>query len=210
MPTKIHKSVFKYFSLLEGSQHIASENALKGIESLIRKNNIKSVFEFGIGIGTIPFLIKKINSEIEYTGIENNDFCISAFNTNLENWVHKPLFKHLRSTEELVSTQNFDLIIIDSQFEDSAFLQKIVHSNSILFIEGHRELQGEMIARTFHKPLISRIISTRKNYTWSPFDSKSYMGGYSLYRLNNSSLANQYHWMIEKIETAFKYRIRKF
>jgi hypothetical protein len=54
----VYKEIYKKFSLLEGSEHIATEFALKGIERIIKDNKVWSVLEIGIGIGTIPYLVK--------------------------------------------------------------------------------------------------------------------------------------------------------
>lgn len=204
----LYYDVFKKFSALEGSQHIASLNALKGIEKLVKNNNIKSVFEFGIGIGTIPYLIKSIDPNILYVGTENNDFCIDSFNKNLGE-LKNTKFYHLKTETDLNFNKKFDLIIVDGSFSDDGFLKRVTHKNSVIFVEGDRKKQREIIKMHFPHALVSQVISNSKNPEWSPFDKNTYIGGYTVYRLNNKSLKNIISFLKEKFATAFRYRIRK-
>ncbi|PSL03951.1 hypothetical protein [Cecembia rubra] len=201
----VYNKIFKKFSFLEGSQHIASENALKGIEKLIKKNKIKSVFEFGIGIGTIPYLVKTIDRNISYVGTEDNDFCIKAFNENL-GLLKDENFHHLLNFKDI--GQKFDLVIVDGTFKDERFLKSIVHSNSIIFIEGDRKDQRTLLNKIFPEALVSHVISLKRNYTWSPF-KEGYQGGYTIYRLNNKKSSNIIYYFREKVSTSLKYRLRR-
>ena len=203
----MYKSVFKKFSYLEGSQHIASENALREIEKLANKKHIKTVFEFGIGIGTIPYLLFNLDQEINYIGTESNDFCIKALNKNLKNIKTNKSFLHLNN-HSMYDGEEVDLIIIDGNFNDESFLKKICHKNTIILIEGKRSKQVEFILKIFPKALASHKISNKKNMIYSPFYKKyqnPYIGGFSLIRINNSP-KNIVKTYIEKIVTSIKYK----
>jgi hypothetical protein len=204
---KYYKNVFRHFARLEGSQHIASEYALRGIEKIIRDNQVKSVFEFGIGIGTIPFLVKKINKDILYVGTETNEFCINAFQNNLNALIDNK-FIHLLSEQDTPDIK-FDLIIVDGKFSNVSFINKIAHKDSVFFIEGDREEQRKLLLEIFPDALVSRCISIKKNQSWSPFIGH-YQGGYTIYRLNSSSFKNIISFIREKLVSAVKYRIRRF
>ena len=116
--------MYKFFSQKDGSQHIASTYALKGLEKIVKKNNVNFVFEFGIGIGTIPYLLGSIKNELIYFGTENNGYCIEQLKLNLKDLETTFSYNHLHSFEEYTGNRKFDLIIFDGAFNDSAFLRK--------------------------------------------------------------------------------------
>lgn len=208
---KQYNSVFTIFSQKEGCQHIATRFALKGIEEIIISKNVKSVFEFGIGIGTIPYLIGKLNRDVLYFGTENNDFCLNAIQENLPLQELSIDFNLLNSYEQFNQDVKFDLIIIDGKFDNTAFIKKIVHQNTIIFIEGDRIDQQKFIQSVFPNSLKSRRVSLEKNKIGSPFydeNKVSYEGGYTIFRLNSNYL-NKFQWFKDKIQTYLNYKLRK-
>lgn len=205
----IYKQVFKYFAHLEGSQHIASEYALRGLEKIIKSNGVKSVFEFGIGIGTIPYLVKKLDNDTLYVGTEGNEFCIQQFNKNLGPLTTSKFVHLLHESDYQEYDQKFDLVIIDGDFHNIELLKKIVHSNSILFVEGYRMKQNRILMQNFPDALISHCLTNSENQSWSPFYGREdYQGGYHVYRLNRRRLINKLHYVMERAMTAFRVRIR--
>ncbi len=207
----VYREVFKLFSKKEGSQHIASAFALKGLESIIKKNEINYVFEFGIGIGTIPYLLGTVKKGLIYFGTENNDYCIEQLKSNLKELESDFSFNHLTSYEEMKTDQKFDLIIFDGAFKDSNFLKKIAHQKSIIFVEGDRSDQIKFITAVFPKALVSQSICNLKNsdFAFAPNkEQKRYVGGYTLIRLDNN-FENKLKWFSEKLRTYFLYKIRK-
>jgi 16S rRNA G1207 methylase RsmC len=205
------KKTFLLFSVKEGNQHIAKEFALKGIEKIAKNKNVKYVFEFGIGIGTIPYLLSNLNKEIIYYGTEANEFCIKQFKKNLEFISAKFKFNPIKFISDYSENFDFDFIIIDGSFNDVDFLKRIVNPNTIILVEGDREPQRKFIKEIFPKALESRVISLKRNEKHSPFYSSSksnFEGGYSLFRLN-SSFGSKYNWFFEKVSTFLKYKIRK-
>ena len=200
--------VFKIFSRKNGSQHIATEYALRGIEELIQKNKIKVVFEFGIGIGTIPYLCAVLDKNINYYGTESNDFCINELNKNLENVKNNLKFTHLNNFEDFDENIKFDLIIIDGEVNNSEFIKSITHKDSIIFIEGDRKSQCDFIKNIFPDSLQVRKITSKRHKSYSPFGSENFGGGYTIFRLNNS-LKNKILTLFDKIETSFKYKITR-
>jgi len=153
-----YSSVFKKFAKLDGSQHIASEHALKGVENIVERFSVKSVFELGTGIGTIPYLVKSINKEIKYVGIEENEFCVKALYRNLEEFINNN-FEIFNSTIAFNNNLKFDLIIIDGKSSSLNFIQNIVHKSSIVFIEGDRSGQVQELKMMFPNSLIFRVIT---------------------------------------------------
>lgn len=208
---KYFDTVFKIFCQKEGCQHIATRFALKGIEEIIISKNVKSVFEFGIGIGTIPFLIGKLNRDILYFGTENNEFCLNAIKENLPLNELSIDFNLINSYDEFNKEFKFDLIIIDGKFDDVDFIKRIVHSNTIIFIEGDRVDQQNFIQSVFPYSLKNRIISIEKNKEGSPFyeeNKNSYEGGYTIFRLN-SNIFNKIAWFRDKLKTFLNYKLRR-
>ena len=88
MYKEISKSVYKKFSNIEGNHGIASEYAIETILKLIKKYNVKSILELGLGIGYISDAILKYSKEknlnINYIGTEANTYCLSVLNDNVE------------------------------------------------------------------------------------------------------------------------------
>ena len=208
----MYKKVFLEFAQKEGSQHIASENALKGIEKIILNKSIKTVFEFGIGIGTIPALLNSLNKKIIYYGTESNVFCKDALLKNLVNLNNGFEYNQLNSYEEFKESLKFDFIIIDGSFDNLKFLKSIVHDKTIIMIEGDRKSQREFIKEAFPNSMLSFVISNKKNDLNSPFYSEvnnGYVGGYSIFRIDKS-LKSKMDWFREKVSTSVKYRLRRF
>lgn len=207
---KQYDIVFKIFGKKEGCQHIATRFALKGIEEIIKNKNIKTVFEFGIGIGTIPYLIGSLNNKITYYGTEDNEFCLNAIKENLPLKELNIEFNLLNKYDEFKENFQFDLIIIDGKFEDIEFLKRIAHKNTIIFIEGDRAEQQELVKKAFPFSLKNRIVCITKNQKNSPFyneENNNFEGGYTVFRLNTNFI-NKMSWYKTKLVTSIKYRFR--
>ena len=206
----IYKSVFKKFSQLEGSKHIASEFALKGIENLIKSGQIKTIFEFGAGIGTIPYLIASLNTKCFYTGTESNEFCIKSLNTNLEGMFESHLFKLIHECSEYDGGK-VDLLIIDGKISNKSFIKEICHDNTLIFIEGDRKEQRELISKIFPNAFINFKLTIRKNKMYSPFyreKANPFESGFTIIRLKNNSL-NMIKFYRDKIDSFITYKLRK-
>jgi hypothetical protein len=129
-------------------------------------------------------------------------------NNNLRN-LKDDRFQHILSSNDIDKSTTFDLIIIDGKFDDTDFIKAITHENSIIFVEGDRKEQREMLRTSFSKSLISRCTTNKKNYNWGPYQS-GFMGGYTLYRLNNRSMKNLFKNYTERIHSGILYRLRKY
>lgn len=207
---KQYDVVFKKFGQKEGCQHIATRFALKGIEEIIKKQNINTVFEFGIGIGTIPYLLGSLRKKILYYGTEDNEFCLNAIKENLPFNELNIEFNLLNNYYEFKENFKFDLIIIDGKFEDIEFLKRIAHNKTIIFIEGDRASQQEIIQAAFPFALKNRIVCIRKHQKDSPFykeENNNFEGGYTIFQLNTNFIS-KINWFKTKLETSIKYRFR--
>ena len=59
-------ALYKEFAKAEGSQHIASEYAIRKLHELIAVFRIKDVLEVGLGIGSISGILLKLNKKLSY------------------------------------------------------------------------------------------------------------------------------------------------
>ena len=80
----IARKKYLEFSSFEGSQHIATEHAIFRILENIKTNNSKNILEIGLGIGTIFSSVYYINNNINYSGTEDNTFCLNSLKKNLK------------------------------------------------------------------------------------------------------------------------------
>lgn len=202
---------YKYFSDLEGNQHIASEFALKKIIDIIENYKIKNVLELGLGIGSISYSVleysKHKNLEINYIGTESNEFCLEVLPKYLN--FHFEKIKIFNSLNDLVSTNKFDLIIIDGKEENLVKVKEMISKRGLIMIEGDRMPQLELVKSVFPKHKHARIISNRLNLNYGPCSvyPSFYIGGVHLIFINPNFFQN-INFIYYKIITAIRYRFR--
>lgn len=200
--------LYKKFSEAEGSQHIASEFAIKKLLEIINFFKIKNILEIGLGIGSISGIIlaqkQKIN--LNYSGTENNIYCSEQLLKNLGSKAKK--LDIYTEINKINKSDFFDLIIIDGKDSDLYKVQKLIKNRGILAIEGDRMNQHEHILKLFPKNSYVHSISLKKNKSYSPFNSKSWQGGVKFIFINPD--LQQMAWIIkERIFTKGKYFLRK-
>lgn len=200
---------YKYFSNLDGNQHIASEFALKKIIDIIKNYKIKNVLELGLGIGSISFCIlefsKEYNTQIEYTGTESNEFCLEVLPKYLKEHFNKvQIFKGLN---EVPNNKKFEMVIIDGKDENLIQVKKIISNRGIIVIEGDRKPQLELLKNIFPDHLYVRLISNQHNPSYGPFSSLTLLGGIQLIFIN-PNFHQKINFIFYKISTAIKYRLR--
>lgn len=202
---------YKRFCELEGSEYIASEFALVTILKIIKIFNVSSILELGLGIGSISDTVlkcsKKESAKINYVGTEKNGFCLEALQKNVLDYNQIELYDELNQ----IKNKKFDLIIIDGYDEA---LEKIVcfcKKNSIVFIEGDRKGQTEMIRLTFPKSKYVNVITLNKNkpYSHGGGDTNRYVGGGQLIFINPTLKMNLF-WFQQKAATFIKNKIRVY
>lgn len=202
---------YKKFCELEGSDYIASEFALETILKIIKKFNIDSVLELGLGIGSISDTVlqysKKENKKIRYLGTEKNEFCLNALKTNLTDYKEIELYSELSQIQH----SKFDLIIIDGYDESLKAVVSYCKENAIIFIEGDRKGQTETILDVFPKCKYVNIITLNKNKTYSHGDSitSHYVGGGQLIFVK-PTVKMELFWFQQKTSTFIKNKIRTY
>jgi len=199
------------FSESQGSQYIASEFALFKILDIIRKYNLKTILEIGVGIGTISGSILKYadltSSNIKCTGTENNEFCLRELSVNLDQrFTGISIYPYLSA---LPKNQKFDLIIVDGK---EAFLKDIsgrCSENAIIIIEGDRIDQVEIIKSIFLNSRFAPMVSILKNGKYSKKNLSEFRGGIKVVFTNPTTF--QYlDWMLIKMKMKMKYVKRDY
>lgn len=207
---KIAEENYKKFSYIEGNQYIATEYALKTILRIIDDFKIQSILELGLGIGSISDTVFKYSNEkkidIYYTGTEANDFCLQALKDNVEEYQRINLFSDIA---KINNDKKYDLIIVDGSDESLKILARFTHANTIVFVEGWRGAQVNLIKDVFPKSMHVEIIASYKNPKYGPFPSDSWSGGGQLI-LINPTLYKKAYWFKEKTASFLKRRLRKF
>jgi hypothetical protein len=200
---------YKYFSALDGNQHIASEFALSFINKLIGNFQIKSVLELGLGIGSICYSIhdfcKRKAIKIKYAGTESNTFCLGVLPDYL-----KEYFNGLQvypNLDQIPNENTFELVIIDGKEENLEKVKSLITKHGIVLIEGDRLPQLEIIKKTFPKSNYVRVISLSKNPDYGPFSSNYWCGGVQLIFIHPTFKQKMYYCYL-KIATSIKYKLR--
>ena len=200
---------YKRFCSLEGSEYIATEFALVQILKIIKIFKIRSILEIGLGIGAIVDSVLKYsensNYKLSYYGTEANAYCNQELKKNIEYFQR---VKISNSLEEINTENKFDFIIIDG-LDDS--LEKIVSyckKRTIIFIEGDRSPQTEVIMSLFPKARHVNIISLKKNREYSHGNPEFFMGGGRVIFTNPDIKMLAYYWK-ERVMTFIKRQLRK-
>jgi len=197
---------YKAFSSAEGSQHIASEYAIKKLQELVAKFHIQNVLEVGLGIGCIAGSLLKLNQHLQYFGTEANEFCLNALPQHL-----KEEYKRLQIHNELRTVPKdwkFDMVIIDGKDPDLHYVKDVLAKNAIITVEGDRMPQQELLQELFPSHKFVHSISAEKNKAYSPFPENHWQGGIKVIFLNPTS-EQKIWWAKEKLFTKLKYWYRK-
>ena len=201
---------YKYFSKLEGNQHIANLFAIEKILDIIDFNRPKRILEIGLGIGSISYSIidylSKRQSSFEYFGTEANKFCLEKLPENLKNYYSEiNLFPNI----EKVKTENkFDLIIIDGSDNSIEQIQSMITNNGIIFIEGDRKSQQGILVKVFPKHKFVHTISNYREPDYGPFTTENWSGGGKLIYINPKK-KKKMNWIKEKIKSSYRNRITR-
>lgn len=203
------KENYKKFCYLEGNNYIASEFALLQILRIIKKFQIRSILEIGLGIGSISDTVLKMQRNgdctLRYVGTEANEYCKSVLKNNVEDYNCIEVHENLAN---LKSGGKFDLIIIDGQDATLSQIASFCSERAIIFIEGDRSPQTELMFSLFPQGKYVHVISLKKNKIYSPGNPAFFVGGGRII-FTNPSFMMKLFWLKEKIGTLGKRQIRK-
>jgi hypothetical protein len=125
------REIYRLFSAKPNSEHIASPFSLAHVAAILRLQEVRSVLEFGAGIGTITYLILS-SSEAAVHATETHPLCLRALDENLPSEYRGRLTIHSGRRPSLKGP--FDLVVIDGGTDPgSAF-----GPGTIFFAEGDR------------------------------------------------------------------------
>jgi hypothetical protein len=202
---------YKRFCGLDGNEYIASEFALETIVKIMKKFNVESILELGLGIGSIVDTVLKYSNnhykEISYFGTEKNEFCLHVLKTYVEDFEKINVFPELN----LILGNTFDLIIIDGYDDTLKQILSYCKKNTMIYIEGDRSVQRDSILKTFPKCKYVNIItmSKKKPYAHGYSEITHFIGGGQLIFINPTGFMSLF-WLQQKIGTFIKYRIREY
>lgn len=202
--------LYKRYSLAEGSQHIASEYAIKKLWGIVLRFGVENVLEVGLGIGSISGILLELseqNEEFSYSGTEANEFCLNALESNLEKNYKR--LKVYPSLQDVKDKHKFDLVIIDGKDADLEKVRTLITRHGIIAIEGDRMQQQDILKKVFPRHKMIHAISITKNKDYSPFPNTHWQGGLKVIFVNPDGLQKMW-WIKEKLSTKVKHWIRRF
>lgn len=202
------RNTYEFFCSAEGNQHIASEYAIRKLAELISLFKAKRILEIGLGIGSISGTILELYKEkgINYSGTENNPFCLQALSQNL-----KELEENLDlypNIEAIPEKSSFDLIIIDGKDQHLKKIKNLLSPKGIIAIEGDRVPQQKVLENLFPSHKSVHAISVSKNISKSPFPFHSWQGGIKII-FADPNKTQKLWWLSEKFKTKIKYFYRE-
>lgn len=201
------RQAYRKFDHAEGNQHIASEFAVEKLAELIGWFKTKKILEVGLGIGSISGTLLELKKEEvqNYSGTEDNSFCLEALKRNLgTNFEKLDIYGGIK---EIPEDANFDLIIIDGKDQNLSQIQNLLSSKGIIAIEGDRIPQQEVLKKLFPSHKYVHSISTIRNAETSPFSSGNWQGGIKIIFKQPDGLQKLW-WVKEKLLTKLKYFYR--
>lgn len=137
--------IFSEFKSKPGSEYIATEFALAHLSAILTTRRPQTVLEFGAGIGTITkLLVTHPHRPRVIVTTENNEYCISAFNENIDESILTSVTL-VRSLDELLAQdQTYDLVIGDGGFYNKAAF-KGVSEDTTFFFDGSRAAHRKLL-----------------------------------------------------------------
>ncbi|MBU2919817.1 hypothetical protein KO504_00555 [Winogradskyella psychrotolerans] len=198
------------FSNIEGNQYMSGgDDALKILFRIISDFKIKKVLEVGLGICSILDTIlrrsKGNNVSISYFGTEENDFCLKALPQNVVDYNRIALHKTI---SDIPKPERFNFIIIDGSNDALNNVKELLNSNAIMFIEGGRQSQIDIIKQIYPKALVVEFVSISRPPSYVPFHQK-WTGSGSLIFCEPTA-SQKLYWFKEKVQSYFEQRIRKY
>jgi hypothetical protein len=146
--------VYARFRIKRGSRHIATLFALAHLAALLREHPVKSVLEFGSGIGTITYLLlARLPRGVRIVCAERDAWCRERFEENVPATERDRVELIAEGRPEI--SEPFDLVVIDGPVTGGVHY---VREGSLWFHEGNRgnsraAMEADMASRGFACPL---------------------------------------------------------
>ena len=205
---QISQETYRKFANKQGNDHIAGDYALEEILRIVGKFNIKNILEVGLGIGSISDAILNFSQQnsldINYSGTEANEFCLEQLPLNVDRFNHIKLYAEI---SDIAGGNLFDFIVVDGSDALLFDVKKYCSKNAIIFIEGGRDSQVQILNRTFPDALFTRIMSIRKPPLYGPFQQR-WSGGATIIAVNADRCQRRFIYE-QKIRTFINRRLRR-
>ena len=134
----VARRVFQTFARRPGSGHIASEMALAHIAAVMRIKKVRSVLEFGAGIGTVTYLVlDRLAEDGTLVSTEHVPFCLDRLAQNIPAEMMLREGFDIRHPSEISGWETFDLVIADGKVANIP-RRTYLQPGSICFIGGAR------------------------------------------------------------------------
>jgi Predicted O-methyltransferase len=138
----IADTVYATYAQKPGSEHIASLDACRGLEQLVRRHRPRRVLEVGSGIGTLTDLLAQtLDPDAVLVSLEDNPYCLEQRRLNLG-----PRLGRASLLPDLgaLKREIFDLVVVDGGLADASVVPFVAH-RGLVFVEGFRGAQRQFL-----------------------------------------------------------------
>jgi hypothetical protein len=163
----IARRVHSQFAPQFGSDHIASDVSLAHLAAITRQYPVRSVIEFGSGIGTITsLLLARLPRDTRIVCTEHSEWCLQQFEQNIPA-AERSRIELLHGRPDIV--EPFDLVVIDGPISSGS---RFAREGSIIFIEGTRAKSWTRVAADLAERGLRCSLSLRserrRHLRWRP------------------------------------------
>ena len=146
MQNKKALEVHSKYAAMEGSEQVALLFSIQELIKHLEQSSPKKILELGGGIGTLTECLLRF-SKSDLTVVENNEFCLSKMNKNLQGFRR---FDLVTTYTFLIPYSDFDLLIIDVNNGIFNVKELLLSAKNVkvVFIEGHHLAHRLNISRT--------------------------------------------------------------
>lgn len=170
-------TLYATYARKPGSQHIASLNACRGLEELVRRYHPRRVLEIGSGIGTLTDLLTQtLDPDAALTTVEDHPFCLEQMTLNLGPRLFRALVVHDLGA---IQGEIFDLVIVDGGRSDGSAMPFVAH-RGLVFVEGFRGDQRKFLEVSTRSHTLMNIRAMHRGF--SSRGAADWGGAYWVYR----------------------------
>lgn len=185
---RLARAVHRRFRGRPGSEHIATESAVRGLVRALRRARPRRVLELGAGIGTLTEaairVLERLHGPDGYTLVatESDPFCLEQLDRNLAD--RRGCLRVVADPGALPADAGpFDFVIADGGEQDDPRPFRDLARGATVFIEGDRRPQAATLeAAIAGRPFARADVRILRRRTLAD-GRRVWDGGYRLYRL---------------------------
>ncbi len=152
------KSLYDFFKLKEGSEHISCLGALQGLNKILQDLKPKNILEFGGGIGALSYFCMN-NTNANLTIYEDNSFCLNQLEKNLSAFKERYSIISDYNNFKPLPYKNYELILADGgPYNLISEIVKNIRGIRIIFFEGRRIPMQVLFRKALKKKYIFKTI----------------------------------------------------